>query len=190
MRRLIILLFVVLALSGCGEAAAVYTHVSEDDYISERYYLTEISKRDFGDDTPTDFGVFEKTDGGYRLLVNIGEFTEIYGARYHTLAVGDVLYLVRDRDILRYDLLSKRPQQSERLEADFFPKSLEVIGINAIDGAYVYVYALALAPVPAVVRPLGSGIRFKPYTAYFAVCRDKSGFFEVDFDEIPIQKRY
>ncbi len=192
MKRFIpFLLMAMLLLTGC-RSETVYTHVVEDDYISKDYYLTEISPRIPGDLTPTEFGVFKKNPGGgYRLLVNLGFFTEIYGARYHTLARYDTLFLVRGQDILRYTLTAAEPQKTEEQLENFFPDTMEVIGINAVDSNYVYVYATTKVRPPVNPYPIAAFEEpDSSYTAYFAFSLDGSSYREISFDDVPIQKRY
>ena len=181
----------VMVLSGCtGRLPEVYSHVTENDYISEKYYLTEISPRNFGDTTPSNFGIFKKDGDGFELLMDIGEFTDIRNARAVTLVKDDTLYIVRECSILKYDLTFGTPAQSELRLDSFFPDTIEVLSINAIDKVYVYVYAITYEAPPAVFSPVCSSTDFSPYAAYFAFKLSGSGYFEITLDDVPIQKRY
>lgn len=181
----------LILLCGCTkQPETLYTHVVEDDYISDTYYMTEIEPREPGDITPTDYGVFEKVEPGtYRLLLNIGAFTDIYPARNRTLARRHILYLVDDHDIVSYNLRASDPAASEKRIEGFFPEALTILTINALNDTYVYVYAQLNEPMPQHIYQINSSGDFKPYLSYFAIRIDDGGFKEISMDEVPVQKR-
>lgn len=191
MKRILILLFLSALLCGCAkQQEKLYTHVVEDDYISDTYYMTEIEPRERGDVTPTDYGVFEKVEPGvYRLLLNIGAYTDIYPARNQTLVRKHILYFVDDHDIVSYNLRASDPLASEKRIEGFFPEELDVLTINALNDTFVFVYAELNRPISQRIYPTDSTSDFKPYLSYFAIRVDGGGFMEVAMDEVPVQKR-
>ena len=198
MRRLVFLIIISLLLTGCAShdeqlVAARTDHVTEHDYMNDRYFLALANPDNPPDgETPVDYAVFERDGNGFRMLLNAGPFYEIYDARGKTLSLGNYLYIARDKNLIRYDLTAKVPKKTEFLEKNFFPDEMIVIQLNALDTNSIYVYAM-IPEKQSVAALSQSALTEKTddgYFGYFAVARDKSGYHEVSFDDFPIQKRY